>query len=348
MKVTFVLPQWWLRPIGGYAVVYGHADGLVQRGHEVTVLLGRPPQENLREEVERREREGEPLVGWRPVDPRVRLQLVDAVDDASVPDGDVVIATSAGTVASVMALAASKGRKHQLVGGYETWMTAPDVLDASWRAPTTKLVVSHYLLEIGRRLGAPGLRHLPGAVDHDRFQLRNPPETRPPRVLTLHHHDPVKGWANALPVLERFHQARPDVPVAVFGTRPRPDELPAWAEHHRDPADLGALYNSASVYVAASLNEGFGLTGAEALACGCALVTTACGGVSEYASDGETALMCAPGDEDGLFTGLMRMVQDREFRLSTQATGRARVTRFTWERAHQAFADILFETSPQL
>ena len=37
MKVDWVLPAPSGVPIGGYSIVYGHANGLVERGHDVTV-----------------------------------------------------------------------------------------------------------------------------------------------------------------------------------------------------------------------------------------------------------------------------------------------------------------------
>ena len=61
------------------------------------------------------------------------------------------------------------------------------------------------------------------------------------------------------------------------GTRPA---LPDWIEYHHDPKQevIVELYNEASIWLQASVLEGFGLTALEAMACGAALVTTDCGG----------------------------------------------------------------------
>lgn len=343
MRITFILPQWWLRPIGGYAVVFGYADGLTKRGHRVCVLLGRPPEGPLLTELERREATGESLISWRAIDSRVDLRAVSEIDDAHVPDADAIVATSANTVADVLPLAPSKGRRFQLIQGYETWMTDPEVLAASWRAPTIKMVVSEWLLHIGHELGAASLHLTPSAVDHDRFMPTRPLEARTPRLLVLYHHAPVKGWAHIAPVLMRFREARPDIPITVFGTPPRPPDLPDSADYQRDPADMAAIYNTGTIFLSGSLTEGFGLTGAEALACGVALVTTASGGVEEYARHEQTALLSRPGDEGALLANLLRMADDRDLALQTAANGRALVARYTWTRALDAMERVLRE-----
>jgi len=38
MKITFVMPGYSLKPVGGIKVVYDYANQLASRGHEVTVL----------------------------------------------------------------------------------------------------------------------------------------------------------------------------------------------------------------------------------------------------------------------------------------------------------------------
>lgn len=199
-------------------------------------------------------------------------------------------------------------------------------------------------MEVARGYGVEP-RLVPSAVDHHRFGLRTPSAERSPHILTLFHHAPVKGWVEARAALEHLHARRPQVAVTVFGTPPPPPDLPPWAAYRRDPPDLPDLYDAASVFLSPSRSEGFGLTGAEALASGCALVTTASGGVADYAEPGVTALTSPPGDADALGANLLRMIDDRDLRLRTAAAGRARVTDFTWERASSALESALLGAS---
>ena len=51
------------------------------------------------------------------------------------------------------------------------------------------------------------------------------------------------------------------------------------------------ILNYASIFICSSINEGFGLTGAESMACGCALATTSYPAVFEYAVDKKNCLV---------------------------------------------------------
>src|SRR2546430_6400406 len=80
--------------------------------------------------------------------------------------------------------------------------------------------------------------------------------------------------------------------VWCFGSYPRAS-LPGWIPHYNasDNRELRRMYNRTAVFIVPSLHEGFGLPGAEAMACGAALVSTRNGGVDAYATHGESALL---------------------------------------------------------
>jgi hypothetical protein len=59
------------------------------------------------------------------------------------------------------------------------------------------------------------------------------------------------------------------------------------------PAELAAVLKRTDILVDASLHEGFGLLPLEALACGCAVVASDSGGVSECVRDGENGYIVA-------------------------------------------------------
>ena len=88
-----------------------------------------------------------------------------------------------------------------------------------------------------------------------------------------------------------------------------------------DPVDV---YRMLDVVVHASTRpEPFGLTVAEARACGRAVVVAAAGGVLEQFDPGETVIGHAPGDVEGLATAIERLARDPDLRASLGARGRA-------------------------
>jgi glycosyltransferase involved in cell wall biosynthesis len=82
----------------------------------------------------------------------------------------------------------------------------------------------------------------------------------------------------------------------------------------------------------------------EAMACGCALVTTANGGSADYAVDGETALVCGP-DTEKLAEAVVRLVTDDDLRVRIAENGCRFVERFRWgasaERLTRVAVDAL-------
>jgi glycosyltransferase involved in cell wall biosynthesis len=101
------------------------------------------------------------------------------------------------------------------------------------------------------------------------------------------------------------------------------------------------------VFLCSSAREGFGLCGIEAMASGCALVTTANGGSADYALDGETALVTEPGDVEGLAERIERVVCDDALRSGIATRGMEFVRRFDWDDSARRLAGVL-EQYPQL
>ncbi len=118
----------------------------------------------------------------------------------------------------------------------------------------------------------------------------------------MYHENPSKAFPDALAALCAFHELYPDIPVTIFGVGERGAKIPPWITYHRDPSqeELVRIYNSGTVYLAASRFEGWALPPAEAIACGCAFVGTDIGGFSDYAVHEETALLSPAGNPEGL------------------------------------------------
>lgn len=127
MRVTFLLPS--DASTGGVRVVYEYADRLVERGHEVTVVVPTVPPYPLR-----LLREQGPLtvarkaldasdggVGWETDADVLRLPALRRPFLDRVPDGDAVVASSWRSVPAVCRLPPSAGRRYHLVQHYEAW-----------------------------------------------------------------------------------------------------------------------------------------------------------------------------------------------------------------------------------
>ena len=88
------------------------------------------------------------------------------------------------------------------------------------------------------------------------------------------------------------------------------------------------FYNRCDVFVLTSRVEGFPLPPLEAMACGCAVVATRCGGVGDYARDGVNCLTVPTRDADALARALDTVCGDAALRAALAATGLVTVKEF--------------------
>ncbi len=353
VKVTFVLPMFLDSPSGGFKVVYEYANRLQQRGHQVTVIHPRNiehragPIEAVKSVAWgwKLQKNHRPLVTWIPLDPEVRLELAPDLRERFIPDGDRIIATAFDTAFPTSSYSANKGRKFYLIQSYEDWNGPPDRVRASWLLPLHKIVISKWLRKIAEEMGeAARTDYIPIGMDFSQFNLTTPIERRTaPRVGMLAHSNEIKGTKDGLAALEIVRGQHPDLQAVLFGTSPRADEIPDWIEYEYRPApeSLQALYNSCQVYLHPSRREGWGLTAAEAMACGCALVSAENGGVHEFATGGESALLAPVKSPSLLARQVTRLLEDDALRHRLAQKGSEQVRRFTWDRAVNSLEQLL-------
>ena len=349
-RATFLTDAYPRQPGGGAAVVYRHANALVHQGWDVSIVhpLGfraswpQRPVDLLRGKV-RDFRAGSlrRRVGWLDIDPRVRTVVVDRLEEGMpLPPADVRVATFWRT-SEVLAAREDGIPVLQLMQAYESWGGPKDRVDAVWRLPWHKAVVSAALSRIASSLGVPSdlLHHVPNGLDVDVYSIASAVRDRPPSVLTLAHPAPEKGLAEAVEVMRRIHEARPDAALVAFGGLRRPATLPDFVTYHQRPLGmaLASLYNESSVFLCTSRSEGWGLTSMEAMACGAALVSTRNGGVDEFATDAESALLRDVGDTQGLAAAVLELLADEDERQRLATSGSFRASGFSWEAASAQF-----------
>jgi glycosyltransferase involved in cell wall biosynthesis len=355
LRIQFITPGYVPFPTGGLRVMFEYADFLAARGHAVTVVFPRQLQlyepaalGAVKSRLWRIETRllNRPLIPWHVLHPRVQLLLVPDLREKFIPDADVVVATMWSTAPPVARLSRSKGKKYYLIQHYETWAGPEDQVNATWLLPLRKIVISKWLEEVGRQLGAHDMRHIPNGIDLKRFRISNPPEHRTQRMLSLYHESPFKGVPDALAVLKMYHEQCPQVPISMFGVPPRGSDIPDWITYLRNPAQAvlaNEFYNRGTIYFSASVTEGWALPPAEAMACGCVFVGTDSGGVRDYAIHNETALLSPPRDRAAMLGNLLAVSQDRAMLQRLQRQGTQSIQQFTWERAGAALEQYFLE-----
>jgi glycosyltransferase involved in cell wall biosynthesis len=102
--------------------------------------------------------------------------------------------------------------------------------------------------------------------------------------------------------------------------------------------DLVALYNIATVFVMPSLYEGFGLPVLEAMACGCPVVTSREGSLSEVA--GEAAFFVDAYDYKDIAGGIKKVFESESLQKELSEKGLKRARDFSWKKSAELTLDV--------
>jgi glycosyltransferase involved in cell wall biosynthesis len=338
VRITFLCPH--LKIAGGVRALLTYADRLAGRGHAVQVVV--PAGGWLAARWAAQSAGPDWMPGFRPP-----VQWVSGWDPARLPEGDVLVATAWQSAPVVAAAAARCGAKFYLVQHYESlYHGAPETVDATYRLPLRKIVISTWLRDVMRERFSSEAHVLVTPVDRALFhRVATAPGTPRPRVLMLHHQYAWKGVADGM---EAVAQARRDgaaLWLVGFGVRP-PQAPLEFDEFHSDPPqeDLKSIYSGCDIYLCPSWDEGLGMPSMEAMACGAALVTYDNGGCRDYARDGDTALVARRREIGDLARKLTWLARDEALRQRIAAAGQALVTTaFDWEVATRRIEAVFSE-----
>jgi glycosyltransferase involved in cell wall biosynthesis len=133
----------------------------------------------------------------------------------------------------------------------------------------------------------------------------------------------------------------PHAQLTLVGEPPS-GELPEGARVLGSVQSVAAAIRGAALLVLPSLQEGFGLVVAEALACGVPVVTTPCGGPEELVRASRGGEVLTGFDAEELATTVARLLRDRDGLSRMRASGRAHVlTEHDPRRLEVALAEAL-------
>lgn len=311
--VVFVLPGTSRTATGGAKMVYIYANHLVSVGYRVTIcfdcqrMLRQFPLPDLirrmgsRFLVKRRP-------SWFDLDSRVEKRCIFGIEESNMPNSDHVVATWVGSARPVASLSSFKGAKHYFIQGYETWGASSDEVEETYRLGMSNIVVSDWLGEIVEHASGVKPTKVKNPIDEKIF-YPNGDERHDHEVALLYHPAVHKGFDEALVALELARRQVPDLVANVFGGPERPEWLPIWCRYTQNASQeqLRKIYSRSSIFLCATVNEGFGLTCPEAMFCGCALVSTDFLGVHEYAGP-DCALLSPVHDPKALSNNLVSLL----------------------------------------
>jgi glycosyltransferase involved in cell wall biosynthesis len=188
------------------------------------------------------------------------------------------------------------------------------------------VAVSSPLAAAAGRLGARDVEVIPNGLA---IPAEAGEEAQPPEVLFAGRLLREKG-------VEDLVAAGEGLNLLVAGDGPLRSRVPGALGFVPHEA-LQRLYARAAVVVCPSRSEGFGMSCAEAMAHGRAVVATRVGGLVDLVRHGETGLLVEPCDPAALRAAVNRLLADPELRRRLGAAAREHVAAYcSWDRVTDA------------
>lgn len=294
---------------GGVRVQLAQADALIARGHRVRLVTKGLP------------------VTWR--NSKAEWIYVDNFAQYDAGEDNFVVGTFWTTVEPAWNLA--RERAVHLSQGYEGAFTAYQAIkpqiDAAYRLPIPKLIVSRSLVPILQQF-TNDITYIGQIVDEEFYRTRIPPENEPKRVLLSGQsqadmkgiHEGYGAAAHA----RWFHQKFDLIRVSPWAPS-RDEPLDSVEEFHvaLNTLEMTRLMHSCDVMLAPNhREEGFGLPAAEALASGIPTVMTSIPSYLAFDDAHDYALFAPEENAVELGEKLIELLSDESLRRRLRNRGR--------------------------
>ena len=350
-SVTFVLIPDGGTPCGGIKIVYEYANRLVERGWQVKIgydcrRVGEhrhipwPIKKVLVRLVSEIRRIHNPR--WFFLSNQVKKFCIFSDDDVVCSDN--IVATAYGTVDIV--IKTNNCKKIYLIQGFENWDgRSSEAVKETYRLGMENIVIAKWLKDIvDESCGNNNSTLIPNGLDMQEFSMDISPEERKvKRISMLYHQGEYKGSRYGIQVLIELKKRYPDLQAVLFGVPKRPADLPAWIEYVQNASSvqLRKIYNESQIFLYPTLEEGFGLTCVESMACGCALCVTNYRGAREFAVAEENALISPVKDIEAMIKNACRLLDNTELRCRLARQGIEKAKEFAWDATIEMFEKIL-------
>jgi glycosyltransferase involved in cell wall biosynthesis len=212
----------------------------------------------------------------------------------------------------------------------------------SYRLPLKKIAVSRWIRD---KIGDTQIVVIDNGIDLATFCAASCPraQTETFTVGTIANRTEWKGFPIFLDAVSRIpsqEKRAMRVVVASQTSFDMPNGVSAKIIHPLNDNELATFYRSCDAFVCSSTIEGFGLPALEAMACGATLITTECGGVSQFANP-TNCLMVPPGDSKAIADAILELRRNHRLRLALREEALKTSRAFSLEKMISEYINIV-------
>lgn len=335
LRIAYVLNH--VRVCGGVKILLEHANRLVARGHQVTILCRQPKPT------------------WMEIHADYLEVPAQAAAGQLMPDVDVIVCTVVDQIAECFF---HKQAPVILFEQGDTYIYEFDKQEVTnqeyfrklWSIPVPIVGVSSILVDtLAQVFGRRG-QILHNALNEKVFFPRGEEEYphRKPRILFIgQESNHFKGIVLIRQALQQVRAAGREFEVVWVAQTPQDSSFDGEMIVNPSQERLGEVYRSCDIFVSGSYYESFPLPPLEAMSSGCAVVSTDNEGIKEYGVDGENCLLGHVGDADSLAVRILDLLDHPETRSQLVEAGYQTAARFHWDVIMEQWETYLFGTIEQ-
>jgi len=153
-----------------------------------------------------------------------------------------------------------------------------------------------------------------------------------------------KGADIGFEVMKRTKEKFPYLKFFAVGLK-KQKNIPDFVEfvYGTTSNEMLQFYRKTDIFIYPSLEDAWPNPPMEAMACGCAVVTTDVGGVRDFAKDKETVLICNPGDVDEMTVLVEQLINNPEYWAKLATTGRVAIQEFDYALQAKTLERVFYE-----
>ena len=345
MKINIILPS--IGHSGGMDVIYKYVDLLSKRGHDIIVYKEIRSFNMHRFNSRLKNKIHQIYCSIKAISacfvPKQNDKFVWKITNKTVRNADIIVATSWPTAYTVNKLSIEKGDKYYFIQDFEVWDNRKLGLE-SYRLPLKKIVISTWInKQLHDELNIGPFPIVYNGIDTEIFQKLNIKKRKHGiSFLMLNHTLEKKGVKNGLKVFEMISRKYSDCTLQMFGTC-EGSNLPDYVRYSQNPSKekLVQLYSSSDIFIFPSLEEGWGLTPLEAMACGCVVVGTRTGFVLDFGIHERNMMISDPGDCEGMTKNIEELLKNPQKFKAIRAGGIELVSKLKWENSASLLVKLL-------
>lgn len=330
LRITFLLPG--RGTSGGVRSTVRMGNGLLSRGHDVRILY----------------RKGSSGCYERIRELYLKLRYGFSTDWLSMFRGDyscynelrpddflsdeLIISMCTQTAWDMWSLPYEVGKKVLYCRGAEPhkWN---EMLE-TWRLPIYKLVISSRLKEMIQRETNQQVVGIVRNGVNPREYYASLSDSDRNGIGSIFGWGPAKNPDGVIKIMQMLNQRLPYAPQYSFSNGKKVKGIKV-TQFKRMPTVEAArkIYSCCKVWFLASNSEGCPSPLLEAISCGCAVVSTDCGGANDIIENGVNGFLVDVGDIDAMVNRIELLYKDDALRKRICANACKRVQEFSWEKS---------------